>query len=135
MSSDDDEGEDHYSEYPNDEDCYWSSSSSDGDAEEKEDEIQYSEREIEQFLTRSKKKVPPRMSVDDCPICLEKFQLQLQDSVVYCSSECGTMFHNKCTRMLRKCPMCRTTFNPKVLRKSSLCSEVASGKKICSNIV
>ena len=66
---------------------------------------------------KPRKVVGPKITTKavECPICLEPCGEEVKTAHLYCSSECGNIFHRKCMEQYAsnlhtpvKCPLCRT---------------------------
>lgn len=73
------------------------------------------------------KTVPPKNKTDGCAICLENTDLNSDNEHIYCSSQCGNIFHYSCMLTytkpnppnFAKCPLCRTWSNFEKLCKKN----------------
>jgi hypothetical protein len=75
------------------------------------------------------KTVNPINHSGDCSICLMKMDVTDKNTVyLYCSSQCGNIFHKRCMQMYTKpkrcnfckCPLCRTCSTFLELKKNSV---------------
>jgi hypothetical protein len=81
----------------------------DEDESESESESE-SDIEIEKRVKQvtNKTRVPSRLN-EECVVCLEEFQNNDNESLVFCVYGCGNRFHKNCTIPLKRCPLCMTT--------------------------
>jgi len=52
--------------------------------------------------------VEPRITEDtSCPVCFVDIFDDTHGALIYCTAQCGRVFHSLCAGQLEKCPMCR----------------------------
>lgn len=80
------------------------------------------------LLLPPRRKIPdvkPKITGDDCPICLQVTCMSPDQELVYCSHVCGHAFHTACAiryapkymERLIKCPICRQMTQFKAVAK------------------